>query len=255
MAALLMTGCGSAKAPPPPARVALWTISDGSGVRGWLLGTVHALPPGTVWRRAAIDQALSAADRLVLEIGEPLDSTVAGEALGRLAFTQGLPAPSARIAPEEARALGCHLRFDPRVIRPPVPVDAGQSCVMINGIAGDGMAIARNRDDVRRVFLAVEIDDKAGQIAKDAGEFEMGTQSLPQFRHADVDGDVFLQNRRGDAKVQVVWHAVGRVVGDEEEGAGRGSGNVLPRLIGHQFLLPATRRNVTIGQHREQGLR
>jgi len=106
MAALLMTGCGSAKAPPPPARVALWTISDGSGVRGWLLGTVHALPPGTVWRRAAIDQALSAADRLVLEIGEPLDSAVAGEALGRLAFTQGLPAPSARIAPEEARALG-----------------------------------------------------------------------------------------------------------------------------------------------------
>ena len=108
MAALLMAGCSNAQTPPatPPARVALWTISDGSGVRGWLLGTVHALPPETVWRRAEIDTALGAADRLVLEIGEPLDSTIAGEALGRLAFTQGLPAPSARIASEEARALG-----------------------------------------------------------------------------------------------------------------------------------------------------
>ncbi|WP_295531006.1 TraB/GumN family protein [Novosphingobium sp. Chol11] len=107
LAALLMAGCSNAKTPPaPPARVALWTISDNSGVRGWLLGTVHALPPETVWRRAEIDTALGAADRLVLEIGEPLDSTVAGEALGRLAFTAGLPPPSARITPDEARALG-----------------------------------------------------------------------------------------------------------------------------------------------------
>ncbi len=106
LAALLMAGCSDAQTPPaPPARVALWTISDGSGVRGWLLGTVHALPPTTVWRRAEIDRALDAADRLVLEIGEPLDSAVAGAALGRLAFTPGLPAPSARLAPDAARAL------------------------------------------------------------------------------------------------------------------------------------------------------
>jgi uncharacterized protein len=108
MVALLMTGCSNAQTPPsaPPARVALWTISDASGVRGWLLGTVHALPPETEWRRVEIDTALGAADRLVLEIGEPLDSTIAGEALGRLAFTQGLPAPSERISAAEARALG-----------------------------------------------------------------------------------------------------------------------------------------------------
>lgn len=105
LAALLMAvlsvslaSCGAAKVPPaPPAKVALWAISDATGVRGWLLGTVHALPPGVSWRRPAIDRALSDADRLVLEIGEPLDPAVAGAALGRLAFTPGLPPPSARI--------------------------------------------------------------------------------------------------------------------------------------------------------------
>ena len=101
-----LIACSAAtEAPAPPAHVALWTISDASGVRGWLFGTVHALPPETRWLRAAIDQALSAADRLVFEIGEPLDSKIAGEALGRLAFTDGLPAPSARISADAARAL------------------------------------------------------------------------------------------------------------------------------------------------------
>lgn len=93
----LLAACN--KAPPqPPARVALWEISDTSGVRGWLFGTVHALPPGLQWRRPAIDKALADADRLVLEIGEPLDAQVGSAALGRLAFTPGLPPPSARIA-------------------------------------------------------------------------------------------------------------------------------------------------------------
>ena len=98
--AACLAACGAAKAPPaPPAKVALWAISDSTGVHGWLLGTVHSLPKGTVWRRPAIDAALAQADRLVLEIGEPLNPQIAGEALGRLAFTPGLPPPSARVGP------------------------------------------------------------------------------------------------------------------------------------------------------------
>ena len=98
--AVCLASCGAAKAPPAPdAKVALWAISDSTGVHGWLLGTVHSLPKGLSWRRPAIDNALAEADRLVLEIGEPLDPTVAGEALGRLAFTPGLPPPSLRIGP------------------------------------------------------------------------------------------------------------------------------------------------------------
>lgn len=98
---IALAACGAAKPPPAePAKVALWAISDSTGVHGWLLGTVHSLPPGTQWRRPAIDSALTGADRLVLEIGEPLNPQVAGEALGRLAFTPGLPPPSERVGPK-----------------------------------------------------------------------------------------------------------------------------------------------------------
>ena len=98
LAALALLGACH-KAPPAAApRVALWEVSDTSGVRGWLFGTVHALPHGLQWRRPAIDTALSQADRLVLEIGEPLDETIGSAALGRLAFTPGLPPPSARVS-------------------------------------------------------------------------------------------------------------------------------------------------------------
>jgi hypothetical protein len=83
------------------ARVALWQISDRGGiVRGYLFGTVHALPPKTQWLRPAITQALAASDRLVLEIAEPLDQTVAGDALAELAGTEGLPPPSERVGPK-----------------------------------------------------------------------------------------------------------------------------------------------------------
>jgi uncharacterized protein YbaP (TraB family) len=103
LAALLLVAlaaCG-ASAPPPAVstKVALWAISDSTGVHGWLLGTVHALPRGTQWRRPAIDAAIAGADRLVLEIGEQLNSDVASQALGRLAFTPGLPPPSERVGP------------------------------------------------------------------------------------------------------------------------------------------------------------
>lgn len=108
LAAALLIGlaaCGAAKPPPAePAKVALWAITNrntgGDDVRGWLFGTVHALPRGTSWRRPVIDEAMAAADRLVLEIGEPLNSDIAGVALGRLAFTPDLPPPSVRVGPK-----------------------------------------------------------------------------------------------------------------------------------------------------------
>ncbi|MCY1671568.1 TraB/GumN family protein [Novosphingobium sp. SL115] len=86
--------------PKVEARVALWQVMDKSGhVRGWLFGTVHALPRDTQWLRPEITDALAQADRLVLEIAEPLDQTVAGEALASLAGTAGLPPPSQRVLP------------------------------------------------------------------------------------------------------------------------------------------------------------
>lgn len=96
------------------AKVALWQIADNTGtVRGYLFGTVHALPPGTKWLRPAITEALGSSDRLVMEIAEPLNQTVAGEALARLAGTQGLPPPSQRLpAPYREKLARVYRKLD-----------------------------------------------------------------------------------------------------------------------------------------------
>lgn len=87
-------------APEQDTRVALWQIEDKTGaVRGYLFGTVHALPPQVKWLRPAVGEALARSDRLVLEIAEPLDQKTAGDALADLAGTEGLPPPSQRLAP------------------------------------------------------------------------------------------------------------------------------------------------------------
>jgi uncharacterized protein YbaP (TraB family) len=63
------------------------------------------LPPGTPWRRPSIDAAMAAADRLIMEIGEPINPDIAGKALARLAITPGLPPPSMRLDPAGRAAL------------------------------------------------------------------------------------------------------------------------------------------------------
>lgn len=106
--AVLVALAGCHKAPAPPAasaRVALWEVSNGQGPRAWLFGTVHALPKGVNWRSGAVDKALGAADQLVFEIGQPIDSGNAGAVLRQLGFTPGLPPPSQRIAPDRVRDL------------------------------------------------------------------------------------------------------------------------------------------------------
>ena len=89
-----------AKDVPAIAQPPLWIISDATGPRAWLFGTVHALPDGVKWQGPAISKAVSAADRLVLEVGDELNAQSAQGALARLGFTPGLPPPSERIAPE-----------------------------------------------------------------------------------------------------------------------------------------------------------
>jgi uncharacterized protein YbaP (TraB family) len=102
--AIIVAACGgsgpdSPITTPGSSRVALWEVADASGPRAWIFGTVHALPPGTAWQRPEIGEALTRADRLVLEIGEEISPDIAGRALRSRAVTPGLPAASARIDP------------------------------------------------------------------------------------------------------------------------------------------------------------
>lgn len=102
----LVAGCHKPPAPAaPPARVALWEVSNSQGPRAWLFGTVHALPAGVRWRDGAIDKALASADQLVFEIAQPIDAASAGAVLQQLGRSDGLPPPSERIAPDRVADL------------------------------------------------------------------------------------------------------------------------------------------------------
>ena len=132
------------------------------------------------------------------------------------------------------------------MIGPPIAVDARCPSVVVNGIAGDRMTIACNRDDVRRIFLAVKVNHQPRDIAKDARTAEPMAERSPQFRNTDVDGDVLVKQGGRDAQINIFRHAIGCVVGNQKQGASIGAGNVQPSFVIHQFLLPASTANVTI---------
>ncbi|MGY6551830.1 MAG: TraB/GumN family protein [Erythrobacter sp.] len=88
--------------PPAPAVFAI-TRADGA-VAGWLMGTIHALPAGTRWRTAAIEQVVDEAEVLVLEVADLDNSPATGRIFRQLATTPDLPLLEERVpAPHRAR--------------------------------------------------------------------------------------------------------------------------------------------------------
>lgn len=93
--ALALAGCQPAERAKPP----MWTVSDGD-TTVWLVGSMHLLPPGTVWRTEPIEQAIKTADTLVLETDPTAD-----QGFDALARDPSLPPLDKRIDPAKADAL------------------------------------------------------------------------------------------------------------------------------------------------------
>src|SRR3990167_9192202 len=102
---LALTGCkqdrstADAEAPAP----LLWEIRDNAGaVRGWLFGTIHALPDGARWRTQRLEQVGDQADLLVVEIATLEDREKMAQIFTRLATSPALPDIGMRV-PESSR--------------------------------------------------------------------------------------------------------------------------------------------------------
>ena len=106
--ALLLAACGAPAEPDrdwPAPSPALWEVAAPSGARGWLFGTIHALPDGLDWRTPELAQALAQSGVLVVEVAELGDAEEAAEQFALRARSPGLPPLLERVAPADRPAL------------------------------------------------------------------------------------------------------------------------------------------------------
>ena len=96
-AALAMLAAWHVHSRPDPARPALWQIEGPNGARGWLFGTIHALPHRAAWHGPKVDDALAQSDRLVVEVAGLNDDAATARTFAALAHTPGLPPLDARV--------------------------------------------------------------------------------------------------------------------------------------------------------------
>lgn len=88
-------GGGGNAAPPSPLFYEI--ARDDGAARGWLLGTIHALPAGTRWRTKALAAATADADSLIVEVATLGNGSASAEVFRDLAVTPGLPPLAERV--------------------------------------------------------------------------------------------------------------------------------------------------------------
>ena len=104
---LALTGCAAqpeaeSASAAAAQRPAMWKVSDADTTL-YLFGTIHLLPEGRTWRTPAFEQALAAADELVLEVANVDDAAAGAGAMMKLGLSPGLPPLRERV-PEAKRA-------------------------------------------------------------------------------------------------------------------------------------------------------
>lgn len=88
-----------------PSKPALWAVEDAGGqTRGWLFGTIHALPDDARWRTSQLDRTIDAAGMLVTEVRD-LDPKRTAAVLNRLARDHPGPPLAERVPAADRRDL------------------------------------------------------------------------------------------------------------------------------------------------------
>jgi uncharacterized protein YbaP (TraB family) len=105
---LILSACNVPAVPErdwPAPSPALWEIAAPDGGKGWLFGTIHALPEGLEWRTPALRQALVGAGVLVVEVAELGDAGEAAEQFAARSRSPGLPPLLERVPATDRPAL------------------------------------------------------------------------------------------------------------------------------------------------------
>jgi uncharacterized protein YbaP (TraB family) len=105
LALLLLSSCSADKAPRENAGgPALWRVQKGD-VDAYVFGTIHVLPAGVAWETARMRDAMTRADRLVLEAAG-LDDAAGSQAIfQKMGQSPDLPPITQRVPPAQRGAL------------------------------------------------------------------------------------------------------------------------------------------------------
>lgn len=97
--ASLLGGCATLPAAPRTPEPAVWVVKDQDSTI-YLVGTVHLLKPGTVWRTPKIEKAIADSDELWLEIVEVDDPAAMVPMIQKHGLDPAKPL-SAKLTPEQ----------------------------------------------------------------------------------------------------------------------------------------------------------
>ena len=160
--------------------------------------------------------------------------------------------------------LGCELRRkaveryqQPRLVRQdrprellmigsPEAVDPRQPLFMGDRVARKRVSVAGNRDDVWRIFFAVEIDDQPRDAAQYGRNADPPVQRRSKFGNPHVERDMSVQQASRDAQIDFGRHVVGGMICNQQQAPCPIACHAPPRLA-HNLLLPTFIRNVTKG--------
>lgn len=101
---LWLAACGQQSETPAPSP-AIWEVQGPDGTKGWLFGTIHALPDDTEWRTPLLGEVLEQAGVLVVEVANLAEWGAGPAAFAAVSASPGLPPILTRVAPETRPAL------------------------------------------------------------------------------------------------------------------------------------------------------
>lgn len=191
---------GGGAAPSP----LLYEVLDESGAtEGWLFGTIHALPDGTQWRTAGLEQAIDEADLLVVEIANLADNRQLAQVFNQLATSPDQPEIALRVPEEDRPALFDLIRRSNYRASDFANIETWAAALMLAQVTSVGESSNGADRALIREFAGRTIRELEG-VEQQLGIFD----ALPQIEQSDLLRGVLAeveQRDRDPERLQRAW--------------------------------------------------
>ncbi len=203
--ALLLAACGKQPdvAKPEGPYPALWEIADSSGdIEGWMFGTIHALPDGTKWRSARLDEILGTADMLVVEVADLEDGEELSRLFEEMAFDRPAGPITQRIDP------GLREEFEALLVKAKVrrayfdPMESWAAALALAQVAQS----AKSENGADRALLAAFDKREVVELEGARGQLEI-FDGLPETEQRDLLNAVLEESKEYDGEIGTLANA------------------------------------------------